>query len=443
MAIARNTLLVLTSQLVAVVASLASSIVTARYLGPGGRGLLALVNISLNMLLLLSGFGLSYSLTYFVAKERVDVRQALGVAVLASLLLGALGVTVSAALYWLLAGSVLRGVPFLLFVFGIIGLPALIFVELWTTIRIARSEFEVTTVYQIIVILVTLGMTVLVLMAFHGGVWGLVIASTATSVVFSLGLLVLSIRKDGISFDLRGVRHPLMKYGLKVYAGSLVNSVYLRLDAYILNAFSTKANVGQYSMAVTINEKLWLVDSALNQAVLPEVISKGERESAKLVALACRTLLLFTGVVALALGLSGHWVMGLLYGKEFLPAVLPLQLLLPGTVVYSASKPLATYFSGQLGKPGTTSMIAAGTALASVAVYLVFVPRLAAVGAALGSTIVYAGVFMVLLRMFSSESGMPVRDVLIPNAEDMRIYWSFVTRIAARIKGAVRNAFGR
>lgn len=438
MAIARNTLLVLTSQMLAVVASLASSIVTARYLGPDGRGLLALVNISLNLLLLLSGLGLTYSLTFFVAKGRVTVQQGHGIAVLASVLLGVAGVAVSAALFWLFAGNVLRGVPFLLFLAGVLGLPALVFVELWTTIRIARREFVQTTVYQIIVILVTLAMTVVVLVGLHGGVWGLVIASTASSILFALVLLVFSIRRDGISFDIWGLRFPLMKYGLKVYAGSLVNSVYLRLDAYILNAFSTRANVGQYSMAVTINEKLWLVDSALNQAVLPEVISKSERESAELVALACRTLLLFTGVVALVLGLAGRPVMGLLYGSEFLPAVLPLQLLLPGTVLYSASKPLATYFSGQLGRPGTTSMIAAGTAVSSIAVYVILVPNLAAVGAALGSTIVYAGVFAVLLRMFSSESGMRVTAVVVPRSADLRLYWSLVARVSRRIGKALR-----
>jgi O-antigen/teichoic acid export membrane protein len=234
----------------------------------------------------------------------------------------------------------------------------------------------------------------------------------------------------------------MVGYGMKVYGGSLVNYTYLRLDTFLLNAFAGTAPVGQYSMAVNLNEKLWLIDSSVAQATLPEVISKERVEAADLVALTSRTLLFVGGVMALLLAIVTPVLIPLMYGDAFRPAIVPLWLLLPGTVLYTGGRVLSQYFSGQLGRPGITSAIAAGGAVLSVVMYLLLIPRFRAEGAAFASSVVYAGVFLTLLWLFVKKTGIPVRRVVLPLRTDTEIYVRMFTRTWNAIVSRIRRYRG-
>jgi O-antigen/teichoic acid export membrane protein len=440
MGIARNSALVLGAQVVGIISGIGTSILTARFLGPSGRGVFVLVNVTLTLLGILVGLGLNQSLVFMIGKGRIDRREALGLAVGASVLLGCVGLGVAYLAYWLFHTTLLAGVPFGAFAAGLAALPAAMLADLWMWTRVGENRFVSSTGFQSAFALTTLAVSVVVLWVLRLGVEPLLLGLTLVYYIWAVLLVSVSAARDGMSFGVGRARLvETVSYGLRVYAGSLVNTVYLRLDTFILNALGGTGQVGIYSIAVALNERIWTVDSAVSQAALPRVVSETRDESARLTALTVRSVLLVSSVTALVVGVAAPFIVPLLYGPQFTAAVLPLVVLLPGTVLYAGTRPLASFISGQLGRPGLTSAIAGASAVASVAVYLVLVPRLGALGAALGSTIVYAGLFIAVLAAFGRLSNVGALETVRYRAEDISIFRNVMARAFQALRGIPRE----
>lgn len=440
MSVARNSLLLLTTQMLGIVAGIVTSIMTARYLGTHGRGELVIINMSVALIALLAGIGLNQSFMFMIGKQRLSPAQGLGLLAVVSIVLGSISLGLSLVAFAWLQGNVLNGVEASAYLAGVAALPAYLFNELWQYLRMARNQMKAVTAYQAASLTTGLIITVVVLVWGPRDVTHLLAYLTVASWIYAVGLFVISAVQDGVSFRTPLSRlRELFGYGLRVYAGSLVNTVYLRLDSFILNAFGGTSQVGVYSIAVTLNERLWSLDGAVNQATTPHVISQNREESARIAALTSRSLLLVAGSLAIALAVVSPILVPVLYGKAFIGAVAPLLLLLPGTVLYSATRPFNSFVAGQVGKPGVVSAVGAISAIASIAVYLLLIPPLHAAGAALGSTVVYAGAFAASAIIYSRQSGVGLWDALHPRRSDFAIYKATSTRML----GSLRAVFSR
>jgi O-antigen/teichoic acid export membrane protein len=136
-----------------------------------------------------------------------------------------------------------------------------------------------------------------------------------------------------------------------------------------------------------------------SQAVLPLLFSKWasltEDQLTPHFEKVMRFVTTFSLVVILVIVLSAKWVILILYGPAFLPAVVPMMILLPGTVLYLLAK-VIIQFLGSRGLPERAIgalMIAAGL---SAALSYLIVPNYGIRGAALAST---AGNFALLLML--------------------------------------------
>lgn len=420
MTIARNSALSFAPQVVAIVAGLTSSVVTARLLGPEGRGTLSIVLMALAVMALVGDFGLGAAVTYFVSKRLLDGRSALGFCVAASFAGAAVVGLLVFALWPVLRTGVLRGVTPAMMALAFATLPATLFAALWVRLEMALGRFRTTMVYQSLGSVLLLVATIVVLVALKGSVFALVVATAVTTTLVSLFMIVDSARARGISISLsRDTISAMFLYGVRSYPGSLVHYSALRLDGFILNASAGNAAVGQYSMATTLAEKLWLVDNSIAQATMPEVVGRDADAARDLVAAATRTIVLLSLTFSGALYVVAPSVIGFLYGTAYLPAVLPLRILLPGVVFYASSRLLGQYYTGQLGRPEVGSVVSVVMAAIGIAAYLVLIPRYGAEGAALGSSITYGLTFVVNLVLFARITGLRMSEIVIPRREDV------------------------
>jgi O-antigen/teichoic acid export membrane protein len=423
MSITRNSVLAFVPQATNIFVGIATSIVTARYLGPSGRGVMALALLAVGVLLLVADFGISSSVTYFVSKERMEERQAIGFSVVAAFTLGLLGLVLAAALWPLLESSVMSGVTIQEFLVALAAVPPMLFAQFWMRMSMAKGRFVPVMRYQIAVSVGTLVIVVLVLLVAGLGVLELLAAITLMHVLLSAILLVGDIRRYGITFRIgRDLLRGIASYGSRTYVGGLVNYAVLRIDAFILNAYTSTTQVGQYTIAVTLTEKLWLVDSSVGYATMPEVVSRERDDAARVVAAANRNVILITVIVGLALFLLAPLVIGVLYGEDFLPAVTPLRILVPGVIAYASGRTLLQYHQGQLARPGIASAVLGVAAIVGVGLYLLLIPAYGMAGAALASTITYTIVFVVALTLFLRASDVGIVETLVPRPEDVRRY---------------------
>lgn len=212
----------------------------------------------------------------------------------------------------------------------------------------------------------------------------------------------------------RALGTDVVTYGMRGQLGGLITLLNLRLDFAILGAMVGPAVLGTYAVASKYAELLRLPGTALTWVTYPQLAALDDLDAARRV----RRLLgpATVGVVAAAvpLLLLCPWVMSLLYGAEFDPAIGPARVLLVGMLLAGASG-LASGYLYARGRPGVNSL-AMGVGLAvTVVLDLLLIPRHGAMGAAVASTSAYLLtdlLLVVLLVRLSKGRGVEGRSPL-------------------------------
>ena len=111
----------------------------------------------------------------------------------------------------------------------------------------------------------------------------------------------------------------------------------------------------------------------------------------------------------------------LLYGKRFIPAIGPLLALLPGIVILSVGKVLASDLSGR-GKPQYGAVGAVASLVVTVILDFLLIPRMGITGAGVASSLSYAVNTLVLLFYYVRLSGNSASSVLLIRQQDLIVY---------------------
>jgi len=137
--------------------------------------------------------------------------------------------------------------------------------------------------------------------------------------------------------------------------------------------------------------------------------------------------------VALALGLLvfGYPVIGVLYGRAFLPAYRSLVLLLPGVIAMACATVFESYFAAVDRRQYQSYSVALAFALA-LALGVWLIPIWGAAGAAVASTASYVLQMVVSITLGRSVAARFGREYLAFGASDVR-----------ELVGAARDVLGR
>jgi O-antigen/teichoic acid export membrane protein len=414
---------------------LAASIVVSRSLGPSGRGVLALVTLVVTTATLFTTFGLGTAYGYLAGKKAFDNGELLGSMVVASLTLGTLTATILVGSSGFLLGGVLRGMTFEQLVITVVSIPFAYLTFFLFNFLIGAGQAALAALLQLCAGVFGAIVTIAAVLLGSQSISVVILVGTISAVIIAAWSLVIVVREHGIRFNGTGrIGVTAARYGAKVYLGTLSGQFWLRADFLVLNTFAGPAAVGEYSIATSLSEKVWLLDSSVSQATLSRVIGSSAEEAAQLVARTARNVVFLAGTSCLALALIAPWLIPFVFGAEFTAAIVPLWLLLPGVLFIAAARPISSYFSGQQGRPQVTSGVSILTAVVGVLAYLALVPTLGAVGAALGSSIAYCVPLVAYVPLFSRSTGLGARDVLIVNREDVRSYGRLLTSAGRAIR---------
>src|SRR5205085_8646057 len=98
---------------------------------------------------------------------------------------------------------------------------------------------------------------------------------------------------------------------------------------------------------------VWYVPRTVALVLLPHLAGVSREQAERDTAIVCRNTLLLSLAAALGIALVSPLIIRAFFTDAFLPALLPLWLLLPGIVIASWSRPMATYQLGS-GRPLTS-----------------------------------------------------------------------------------------
>jgi O-antigen/teichoic acid export membrane protein len=388
------------------IANLVSGIVSARALGPDGRG----VAVALTTVAQLAGFlfalGVAQSLSYFIARHPQDGPSLLTKWVLMLLPPTALAIAISQLLLPTIFATdggqaITIGRWFLFTIVLVIGL------ELNYGLLLGVHDFFVYNVLRFAQPML-MASSFLVLWALDAlTVESALIAPTVgTGLVLAVGM-ARAIERIGVGRPALRLGLTTLWFGIRGEGSTVAANVTARLDVAMLPAFVTSASVGLYSVATNISLIVYQLSNTFAGVVLPAAARDRERGRVKVVGSLWASLAV-AALLALGLALFARPLLGFVYGDEFRDAAEPLILILPGAVLFAGASILGSGVYAE-GRPFTATLAQLLGMIVTVVGLFVFLRTGGITAAALVSSASYATVFVAMLVAYQRVTKAPWR----------------------------------
>jgi O-antigen/teichoic acid export membrane protein len=374
--------------------------VTTRLLGPEGRGVFAVCMAAIALLLQLTNLGLHAAATYWLAhapERRQDVADLLVwfcAGPVAAAALAAIGLA-------LIFPAVIPDVPLRTFTLAMASAPPAMFLLLASN---AALGLRLTNAFNTIDLATKIIGLAAVLVLFCGSLNGVF---TGYAVLHAIAAVAVY----GWFAGLRRPRRPspaivrdMVGYGTRIFVVGLSMFLVLRLDIFLVNGMLSTADAGRYSVAVQVGEVLSLASASISAILFPTLSAMAAERRWP----ATRRVLRVTGALlaagAVAVGAVAKPLFHLWFGPAYDPAVIALWWLLPGLWCLGMNSLLHQHLAA-FQMPWFLAWSTAGGASVNAIANVVLLPRFGIGGAALASTITYAGLLCATVLFLGSPHG--------------------------------------
>jgi O-antigen/teichoic acid export membrane protein len=429
----KSTGIVTLSQGGALVTSIVTGILTARYLGPEGKGQLALAlgtGMILGQILCL---GFNVAAPYFLASSKLGPGKVLG-SWIVTLVMGSVFAycIVYPIFFRFLMDNVFTGVGTALLFFGSLACPLYMLRLLINSIMAGYEEFTKQIYHNILIYLASIAAAVLVLAVLHMGPLEYAQIQIGLGFLTLIGGFVL-LRKVIIlrpEFSLSAWLKMLC-YGIKGALTQVLNLIDLRLDIFIVNYFTENALVGVYTIAGGLANMFWILPKSIGVVLLPRTAGSDKEEANKRTSLLCRNVLWLTSILGGLFLLISRRLITFVYTERFADASLAVAFLMPGVVGQAVSRICFTDCLGR-GHPGKATIAAAITATITVIFDILLIPKYSMYGAAVASSIAYCTSGVLGIYWHIKLSGNSLGRLVIPRASDLKYYRDVFNKIKAK-----------
>jgi O-antigen/teichoic acid export membrane protein len=395
------------------------AIILTRSLGPDGIGQYEVIQGVMVLVPQLVCLGLPMSYLYHVQKDKASQGKYLYQATIGSLFMG-------------LIGAMCLGLAILFFkgyfgqVKGYALLPIMLYVTFVLQRSVARSsllvsiEARLLSIIEISACLVSVVLaSVLVLTKVINVELALLCFVSAACVRMILGwawtyrAFDTGCKFDGSIFKRMAVRGVKLSFAdLMIIVNNQVSIVLIRL---LLDDF---ASVGYYTRGLRIAT---LIITAV-QSVLPLLFSRWAEIDEKQVPVHFAKVMRFTTAISLVFLLvvlvSGKWLILIMFGSHFLPATVPMIILLPGAILFLLSR-IHMELLGSRGVPELSGFALLATSLLNAVLCFIFIPKMGIAGACCAFTIGNVCLFILLVIIVKKRYAIEIRKCLLLNRKDI------------------------
>lgn len=409
---------VFASQVLGLLVSFPMSILLARALGPTGKGTLSVVQLIAGFSAIVLNLGIGQAFTFHAARREVRGRDAVVLSYLYALVVTFLAAVVTVPLKTQIADLLnLDGALFVLV--GIAAIVPTLISQFLNALVVGAGAIRNASIVGVssaaFQLVASLALWVSGRLTTANAILVWFIAIVGVSAVFT----AMAWRGQADLGVTPGVRHlfrRMRRYAIHAWPAGILGTAAQRIDIFLLSSLANPAQVGVYSVAVTLAEMCAYAPNALNSVLLPKVAAEGDEGHAVTLRLGrvAWVLTLVTGVVVILVAVP---LVPLLFGPDFSESVLPLALILPGIVAMAAAGQAGAYLAGR-GHPLDVTYATIVNVAVNVAVNMVAIPKWGAAGAALASTSSYGAYAVVIMWFFWRRSGTAPGELLIPRPAD-------------------------
>jgi O-antigen/teichoic acid export membrane protein len=397
--------------------SLLNVLVTARTLGPDGRGELALLTTIAILTASLSAFGL-YEANANMGGREPELRGPLAAnSLVLALALGGVAAAAVAALVAVFP-AIGGGTDPALQALALAVIPVLILQSSLITLIQSQYGFGVTNAAWLLAPLTNL--------ALNGtlAVLGLLTVGSAV-VVWIVGQLVATallvwhaVRGlPGVPRPDRRLARDMLSFGTRTHLGRVMTMGNYRLDQWFVGAIAGQRELGLYSVAVAWAEALFYLPTALGMVQRPDLVRASPSDAGARTAVVFRAALLLTALLAVGLVIAAPILCVGFFGEDFRGSIDDLRVLAFGAFGIVALKLLGNALIAQ-SKPMRANIGVAVAFAATVALDLLLIPSHGGLGAAIASTAAYTAGGVAIVIVFSRTLGRR-RSELVPRGNEL------------------------
>ncbi|MFP8967983.1 oligosaccharide flippase family protein [Pokkaliibacter sp. CJK22405] len=414
----RHLLLSLGTRIAMTVLRLLRNVLLARILGPGERGLFALLSALPELIAAITSGGLNTALGFEAAQHR-----RMGILLVQALFFGCLLATgatllgVSGMVNFGQALDVTQELGQLIWLL-LIAVPLVVLKASLLTLHNASGHVSQYNLMRLLESLIPLLAFLCLFMlwgdhALLAAISSWLIGLTTSAVIGWCWMKRL--QPFALEWD-KPANQELLSYSKKSHPGVLFQQLMARADYVLIGLLIGSEQLGYYAMASAAAELLSIVPEAVTTPLMKRLLRQ-ESDMQAITPFALRMTALTMLLACAAMALVGDWLIVTLFGDAYEPAYSALLILLPGMLFNCYSSILRLDLLGK-GKPGGLSIRAGMGAAASVILNLILIPTFGIEGAALANSLASLLVCTLLLRWYCQLSGTPLHHTLWPRRSD-------------------------
>lgn len=257
------------------------------------------------------------------------------------------------------------------------------------------------------------------------GLFGAVLSLLLGNTIVAVNAIFLLIRRFEIRISLSNEYILKMLGKGVIYALSFLTiQLNYRIDVLLLKALSTPAEIGIYSLGVSVAELLWQVPLAIGVVVMSRSANATDKAAlSQSTARLLRISLILGLILSAGIVLLAPWVVPLVFGNQYMASVRVMQTIIPGILMIIMFRILSGQLAGT-GRPDAALKAFAPALLLNVILNYLWIPSYGANGAVMATNISYTLASIIYIIVFSRITQMPVKEIFRFKKED----WSFVKR---------------
>ena len=414
---------------------LVTSVLLARFLSTDDRGLYAIAVTFAVTAAMLFQFGWPTAAIY---RLRSGHRRPAEVSTGALVFLGGVGALVviaSVAIEAPLREQLLSDLPKGIFYLALVTVPFRLLANGFGSIARGIDRFRYEDWYAFLLQVANLFAIVLTVVLLGGALRELMTGLALVYGTLVLGLVVAVVRQTGVGgrFESSEMRNSL-RFGLKTYAMTVTGRLHERVDIFMLAALlADPTQIAFYAIAKGGIQLLQLFPNSIAKVAYPQLAGLGKEDAAEFACALVRQGLLFMVPTSLVLFVAGPSLLPLVYGAPYAASVTPFLLLLPAVTLLGTARVLARYFTGtNRHKP---AIVTRGVSLAiNVGLNWLWIPEYGIAGAAAAALASYVVDAVLIIGVFLSVSGRPMRDLVAIRRGDLEPYLRQIEKLAKRLR---------
>jgi|APSaa5957512535_1039671.scaffolds.fasta_scaffold07319_1 O-antigen/teichoic acid export membrane protein len=409
----KNVIGTLLTKIILVFLKIGIGVLTARLLGPIGRGLFYSSTQVSGLVNTTGTLSIGEGLIYHIGKGKIAPHQVLGTVFM--MMVGFTSILL-VALYLLeplLTQYFLDELPEEITPLIFLLIPTTMIEYFSTSALRGLKVFSIVNKLTVVTRVNIFLLMFIALVFWSTDVYTAVLAYTIAITLNAVLYLIVLFYQSQLHFSVSwGELNNIIRYGAKAHIGTLLTEVEYRLDIFILLFFLNATAVGIYSIGVTMAQIIWYIGNSVNAVLFPYLASSNGKDSALFTAKILKYTLFSNTLVVLGLIIVGFPLVQVLYGPMFFEAYFIFLVLSPGLLSDSIARSLAAWFKGT-NRALTLSKLSSVSLAVNILFCIILIPSWGVYGAAFSSVISYTVRAVMLTTVFCKISKTPLSQMFI------------------------------